>query len=157
MAGRAGGRKARRFSFPGIPTSTVPSTHLSCTVCTAVWMRSHLAGLEVIIGSKKISPQTVAALRSKEGFALRIIGDAMLPIFRAGDTVIIDPMVTPAPGDFVVAMNRRSGLCFRQFRCDGSLIELVSLNPAYLSIRSDVTPIMIVGTMVEHRRGGGCA
>lgn len=91
-------------------------------------------------------------------FALEIKGDSMLPEFKQGDRVIIDPNVMPQPGDFVVAKNGDEEATFKKYRPRGvndggeTVFELVPLNDDYPSMRSDVTPIRIVGTMVEHRK-----
>lgn len=95
---------------------------------------------------------------SENAFALEIKGDSMLPEFRPGDRVIIDPAVAPQPGDFVVAKNGDEEATFKKYRPRsvserGDIVfELVPLNDDYPSMRSDVTPIRIVGTMVEHRK-----
>ena len=95
---------------------------------------------------------------SSNAFALRIKGDSMLPEFREGDTVIIDPGVLPLPGDYVVAKNGENEATFKKYRPRGvneqgqQVFELVPLNEDYPSMRSDLTHIHIIGTMVEHRR-----
>lgn len=95
---------------------------------------------------------------SANAFALRIKGDSMLPEFREGDTVIIDPTIAPSPGDFVVARNGEHEATFKKYRPRGinehgdQVFELVPLNEDYPSMRSDITPIVIIGTMIEHRR-----
>lgn len=95
---------------------------------------------------------------SANAFALRIKGDSMLPDFREGDTVVIDPAVEPIPGDYVVAKNGENEATFKKYRPRGvnergdAVFELVPLNEDYPSMRSDITPIRIIGTMVEHRR-----
>ncbi len=95
---------------------------------------------------------------SSNAFALKIKGDSMMPEFREGDTVIIDPAVAPLPGDFVVAKNGDNEATFKKYRPRGAneqgqhVFELVPLNEDYPSMRSEITPIRIIGTMVEHRR-----
>lgn len=95
---------------------------------------------------------------SDGAFALEIKGDSMLPEFRPGDRVIIDPDITPQPGDFVVAKNCDDEAMFKKYRprgmdASGNIIfELVPLNDDYPTMRSDAAPIRIVGTMVEHRK-----
>lgn len=95
---------------------------------------------------------------SSNAFALEIKGDSMLPEFKPGDRVIIDPAVAPQPGDYVVAKNGEDEATFKKYRPRsvnerGDVVfELVPLNEDYPSMRSDVTPIRIVGTMVEHRK-----
>jgi len=91
-------------------------------------------------------------------FALTIQGESMLPEFREGDTIIIDPAVRPAPGDFVVAKNGEEEATFKKYRPRGvnehgeTVIELVPLNEDFPALRSDRTPLQIIGTLVEHRR-----
>lgn len=91
-------------------------------------------------------------------FALQIKGDSMLPEFKEGDRVIIDPAVFPQPGDYVVAKNGEDEATFKKYRPRGAnergdvVFELVPLNEDYPSMRSDITPISIVGTMIEHRK-----
>lgn len=95
---------------------------------------------------------------SENAFALEIKGDSMLPEFKPGDRVIIDPGISPQPGDFVVAKNGHDEATFKKYRprgmdASGNLVfELVPLNEDYPTMRSDVAPINIVGTMVEHRK-----
>lgn len=95
---------------------------------------------------------------SASAFALEIKGDSMLPNFRPGDRVIIDPEICPNPGDFVVAKNGEEEATFKKYRPRGMtdrgnlIFELTPLNPDFAPIRSDQTPIRIVGTMVEHRQ-----
>ena len=95
---------------------------------------------------------------SESAFALEIKGDSMLPDFKPGDRVIIDPDVTPLPGDFVAAKNGSNEATFKKYRPRGAdslgnmIFELIPLNEDFPSVRSDVTPIRIVGTMVEHRK-----
>lgn len=95
---------------------------------------------------------------SDSAFALEIKGDSMLPEFRPGDRVIIDPQISPQPGDYVVAKNGEEEATFKKYRPRGmnergnTVFELVPLNDDYPTMRSDVTPITIVGTMVEHRK-----
>ena len=107
------------------------------------------AGADWILTDLELSPTA---------FALKIKGDSMLPEFREGDTVIIDPHVQPLPGDFVVAKNGDHEATFKKYRPRGvneggeTVFELVPLNDDYASMRSDITPVRIIGTMVEHRR-----
>lgn len=94
---------------------------------------------------------------SPRAFGLAVHGDAMLPKFQPGDRVIIDPEVTPQPGDFVVAHLDADGVIFRKYRTSGlntqgtMIFELVPINPDYSTTRSDTSQITIIGTMIEHR------
>jgi SOS-response transcriptional repressor LexA len=91
-------------------------------------------------------------------FALTVRGESMEPEFKEGDSIIIDPDVKPSPGDFVVAKNAQEEATFKKYRPRGvneqgeQVIELVPLNDDFPSLRSDYTPLQIIGTMMEHRR-----
>lgn len=94
---------------------------------------------------------------SQYTFALKIVGDSMEPDFRAGDVIIVDPEIEPAPGEFVVAKNGDHEATFKKYRPtlmshDGKQeFELVPLNNDYPTMSSVKHNIQIIGTMVEHR------
>lgn len=91
-------------------------------------------------------------------FALTIIGDSMEPEYREGDIILIDPDVSPRPGDCVVAKNHQEEATFKKYRSRGigptgeEIFELVPLNQNYATIRSDEANIKIIGVMMEHTR-----
>lgn len=98
-----------------------------------------------------------------ECFALLIEGRSMEPEFREGDIIIIDPTVSPAPGDFVVAARMDPvadgyETTFKKYRPRGYdatgrvIFELAPLNADFPTYRSDVDRLTIVGVLVEHRR-----
>ncbi|QUG76000.1 helix-turn-helix domain-containing protein [Erwinia sp. E602] len=94
---------------------------------------------------------------SDSAFTLIIRGRSMEPDFHEGDAVVIDPNVYPLPGDFVVAKNGEDEALFKKFRPRGiidgkEVFELVPLNEDWPTLRSDTSPIRIVGTMMEHRK-----
>ncbi|MDE9479554.1 helix-turn-helix domain-containing protein [Xenorhabdus bovienii] len=94
---------------------------------------------------------------SERAFALRIDGDSMEPDFKAGDIVVIDPEVTPNPGEFVVAVSYERETTFKKYRpiainIDGTQhFELIPLNNDYPILDNQRIKITIIGTMVEHR------
>lgn len=95
---------------------------------------------------------------SQWSFFLEIEGDSMLPDFRPGDRVLIDPDVSPNPGDFVAARNTKEEATFKKYRVRGineagqEVFELVPLNDNYPVLRSDERHLVVIGTMIEHRR-----
>lgn len=95
---------------------------------------------------------------SRWAFFLEIKGDSMLPEFRPGDRVLIDPEVCPNPGDFVAARNTQQEATFKKYRVRGinegghEIFELVPLNDDYPVLRSDERHLKVIGTMIEHRR-----
>ncbi len=106
-------------------------------------------GLDIEYGDDDASPWS---------FFLEIEGDSMLPEFRPGDRVLIDPEVSPGPGDFVAARNTNREATFKKYRVRGidgfgvEVFELVPLNDDYPILRSDEHHLVVIGTMIEHRR-----
>lgn len=90
-------------------------------------------------------------------FALWVRGDSMLPQFKEGDLIIVDPDEAPQPGDFVVAKNGSDEATFKKYRPRGidengnDVFELIPLNEDFPSMHSDRQHIEIIGVMVEHR------
>jgi len=95
---------------------------------------------------------------SEWAFALDIEGISMMPEFRPGDRIIVDPEIAPNPGDFVVAKNGKAQATFKKYRPRGidangnDVFELVPLNDDYPSLRSDIEKLIIIGVMTEHRK-----
>lgn len=95
---------------------------------------------------------------SRWTFALDIEGLSMMPEFRPGDRVIVDPEVAPNPGDFVVARNGSNQATFKKYRPRGidqqgnMIFELVPLNEDYPTMRSDVENLTVIGVLMEHRK-----
>jgi SOS-response transcriptional repressor LexA len=95
---------------------------------------------------------------SEHAFALEIDGLSMAPEFVPGDRILVDPAITPRPGDYVVAKNSRDETTFKKYRVRGidadgrDVFELVPLNPDYPTVSSEREPMRIIGVMVEHRR-----
>lgn len=95
---------------------------------------------------------------SKWAFALDVEGVSMMPEFRPGDRIIIEPEIAPNPGDFVVARNGTDQATFKKYRprgIDGSgnmVFELVPLNDDYATLRSDTEHLTVIGVMTEHRK-----
>lgn len=97
---------------------------------------------------------------SQRAFALVIRDNSMTPEFSEGDKIILDPDVTPQPGDLVVAkLDSEPEATFKKFRPRGadasgaSPIELAPLNPDWptLVINAE-SPGRIIATLVEQRR-----
>ncbi|QKQ51336.1 S24 family peptidase [Achromobacter denitrificans] len=95
---------------------------------------------------------------SERAFGLEIRGLSMSPQFAPGDKIIVDQEVAPKPGSFVVAMNGGDEATFKKYRPRGldangnDVFELVPLNEDFPSFYSDRQELVIIGTMVEHRR-----
>lgn len=95
---------------------------------------------------------------SQWAFGLEIEGDSMMPDYQPGDVVIIEPEWEPRPGDCVAAKNGRQEATFKKYRLRGTtpegndIFELVPINDNYPTVRSDETPLVIIGVMAELRR-----
>lgn len=91
-------------------------------------------------------------------FALDVEGLSMLPDFKPGDRIIVDPELSPNPGDFVIARNGSEQATFKKYRprgIDGTgnmVFELVPLNDDYPSLRSDTEQLTVIGVVTEHRK-----
>lgn len=96
-------------------------------------------------------------------FALRVVGLSMEPEFKAGDILVIDPTIVPAPGDFVVAsricrVSNEQETTFKKYRPRGydehgrEVFELIPLNEDYPKYESRKEELTITGVLVEHRR-----
>lgn len=91
------------------------------------------------------------------GFGLWVRGRSMEPQFKEGDLLIADPDVAPTPGDFVIASNGSLEATFKKYRPRGhndagqEVFELTPLNDDFPVLRSDVSPISIIATVIEHR------
>lgn len=81
--------------------------------------------------------------------ALEIKDPSMSPVFNIGERIIIDTGLTPAPGDYVVAVSDGEAV-FRKFRLEAKdKFQLVPLNNDFPVIENSSTTI--IGVMVEHR------
>lgn len=95
---------------------------------------------------------------SQWAFGLEIEGDSMMPDYQPGDVVIIEPEWEPRPGDCVAAKNGRQEATFKKYRLRGTtpegndIFELVPINDNYPTVRSDETPLVVIGVMAELRR-----
>lgn len=84
-------------------------------------------------------------------FALTLKGDSMASEFLDGDTILIDPLEKPEPGEFILA-KVGNDILFRKYRLDNlGQFSLQPLNADYPVISSDEVQIQIIGTLIEHR------
>lgn len=154
LAGEGDGTAAATVNAPpGPPVRSVPVIDY---VAAGTW---HTVtdpypagrGMEALMTERRIGGNT---------FGLVVRGSSMEPEFREGDKIIVDPDITPLPGDFVVAkLDREDEATLKKYRPRGNdaqgqpRIDLVPLNEDWPVLRIDAeTPGRIVGTVVEHRR-----
>ena len=73
-----------------------------------------------------------APLRSEACYALRVSGDSMLPLYREGDVLIVDPTASVRKGDRVVARSHEGEVFAKVLeRRTSAVIEFASLNPEH--------------------------
>lgn len=120
---------------------------------------SETAKVEIIfseMGIKKLEMENGKFITSEENIrkaaALRVDDDAMEPIFRLGDIIIIEQEVNPKPGDYVVAKTGDE-IILRTYKQKTPLkCELIPVNTNYPILRSGEIDFKIIGVVVEHRR-----
>lgn len=88
---------------------------------------------------------------ASEPFALRVIGDDMLPEFQDGHIIVIDPGGTVKDGCYVVA-NPNDEFIFRQLFIDGDRYVLRASQPGFDEINLPNGVQDIVG-VVSQRSG----
>ncbi|MGQ3887833.1 helix-turn-helix domain-containing protein [Legionella sp. CNM-1927-20] len=96
---------------------------------------------------------------SEYAFALEVKDVSMIPEFRIGDILIVDPQILPKPGDFIVAqLNEDKDILIRKYKQLSAAkinpeFELIALNEdwAKISVNSDIN-IKIIGTVVSLNR-----
>lgn len=95
---------------------------------------------------------------SRWAFGLDVEGLSMAPRFLPGDRIIVDPDISPNPGNFVVARNGSNQATFKKYRPRGmdasgnTIFELVPLNDDYPTLRSDTDHLIVIGVVTEHRQ-----
>lgn len=93
---------------------------------------------------------------SQQSFAVRVEEQAMTPAMLPGDVVIVDPCVSPLPGDSVL-VRQHNVVLLRTWRQRGSVngqteFELAPVNIDYPLLHSGQDSLKLIGTVVELRR-----
>ncbi|MBF0184670.1 MAG: helix-turn-helix domain-containing protein [Magnetococcales bacterium] len=89
----------------------------------------------------------LASKSSDRGYALRVPDDSMMPEFREGDLIIMDPTQTGKHNQFVVAhLDGDTSLTFKQLMVVGNKTYLKPLNPRYplLEVQDSLTVCGVV-------------
>ena len=94
---------------------------------------------------------------SFDSFALKVSDDSMIPEFRLNDVLVIDPSVSPKPGDFVTVKVRGKSeviICqYKKLSYTSSEFELLTLNDNWPNITvSDDIDVEIIGVVVQNIR-----
>lgn len=91
--------------------------------------KEHVDNYHAEGGEYELIPTSVPV--NRHTFALRVVGDSMEPEFMAGMVLIVEPELSPDPGDYVIALNGNSEATFKQLVRDGSDWYLKPLNNRY--------------------------
>jgi SOS-response transcriptional repressor LexA len=94
---------------------------------------------------------------SDDAFALKMTDESMMPEFRANDVLVIDPNISPKPGDFLVvtvAGKNEVIVCqYRKLSYTSSEFELLTLNDNWPNIKvGDGVEIEIIGGLMQNIR-----
>ncbi|EHR72152.1 SOS response transcriptional repressor, RecA-mediated autopeptidase [Burkholderiales bacterium JOSHI_001] len=102
--------------------------------------------------SPRIEP---SACDSGESFALRVIGQSMVPEFNEGEIIVVEPEGLAQDGSFVLALHEGEFI-FRQLRASGAGWHLHALNAAWpdlpLNGLADVRGVVIQKALPGRRR-----
>ena len=91
-------------------------------------------------------------------FSILVQGNNMEPEFKEGDLLIVDTLLSPEPGDFVIAQYNLNKVIFSKYRVlsqdkfGKNKFDLVSINKDYPTLSSETQDIRIIGTVVRHIR-----
>ncbi|HAT1867498.1 helix-turn-helix domain-containing protein [Legionella pneumophila] len=100
---------------------------------------------------------TMLSELSSDAFALKITDDSMKPEIRVNDVLVIDPSVSPAPGDFVavkIAEKAELIICqYKKLSYTSTEFELLTLNDNWPNIKvNDGIQVNIIGKVVQNIR-----
>lgn len=114
-------------------------------------IREQGANAEVVFisVSSVLSPQL-----SDEAFALKMTDESMMPEIRVNDLLIIDPIVAPMPGDYVVvkvATKAETIICqYKKLSYTSSEFELITLNDNWPNITvNESIQVQIIGKVIQ--------
>ena len=101
--------------------------------------------------------QELMSQLGEHAFALKMIDDSMMPDIRVNDVLIVDPSVSPNPGDFVcIKIIGKQGVfvCqYRQLSYESSDFELITLNENWPNITLNAkSKAEIIGKIIQNMR-----
>ncbi|MDV7413520.1 LexA family protein [Acinetobacter baumannii] len=91
-------------------------------------------------------------------FSVIVQGNSMEPDFKEGDMLIVDTLLTPKPGCYVIAQNGSHEATFKKYRVlshdeyGRDIFELIPLNKDFPTLSSINHEIRIIGVVVRHMR-----
>ena len=102
--------------------------------------------------------EPVVKRSDENAYWIVIEDDSMQTIFQPKNLVLINPSLTPAPGDYVIATDNTDKVMLRKWRDCGfdeilgqEYTQLIALNPDYPTTDSRFSNFKIYGVATEHR------
>ncbi|MFO2904090.1 LexA family transcriptional regulator [Legionella pneumophila serogroup 1] len=94
---------------------------------------------------------------SQEAFALKMADESMMPEIRVNDVLVIEPSISPAPGDYVVvkiANKPEAIVCqYKKLSYTSPEFELVTLNNNWPNVKeTESIEIEIIGKVRQNTR-----
>lgn len=90
--------------------------------------------------------------KSKEPYALMVLGDSMEPEFMEGEVIVIDPEGVARDGSFVIAWHNEEYI-FRQLRIIDGQWYIAALNAAY-PMQKLSGPDAVKGVIIQKKTPG---
>ncbi|WP_423789074.1 LexA family protein [Legionella pneumophila] len=144
---------AKQFEEIRNPSQLIPLLDY-CQACKAKLYTSPevSGGKELISVSTALQPELGA-----DAFALKIIDDSMLPEFRPNDVLVVDPSLSPKPGDYVIVAieeRREVIVCkYKKLSYASSEFELITLNDNWPNLKAHSgVAVEIVGVVIQNIR-----
>lgn len=94
---------------------------------------------------------------SEHAFALKVTNDSMLPEIKVNDVLVVEPIISPDPGDYVVvkiAGKNEAVICqYKKLSYTSSEFELLTLNDNWPDIKvHDSAHATIIGKLIQNIR-----
>ncbi len=106
--------------------------------------------IPVVVREERTPDQEIHSCADLEPFALRVLGDSMVPEFTEGHVIIVDPGMPAAHGAYVV-VDYEGETTFRQYWVKDGHKYLKPLNEAYPTV--EITGTYRVRGVVTQRAG----
>lgn len=92
---------------------------------------------------------TFPAVDTKEVFAIEVQGTSMLPLYRDGDTLIVEPGAEVRKGDRVVVKTKEGEVLAKLLaRKTAKQVELLSLNPEHANRQFDMADVEWIARII---------
>jgi SOS-response transcriptional repressor LexA len=142
----------RQFKEEKIPYKLIPLLdHRQATEAKSFIKQTHEQ--KASLPSVAVSSELLPALNA-EIFALKMMDDSMSPEIRIGDVLVMDLLLSPNPGDYVVVKLRGKSeviICqYKKLSYTSPEFELLTLNDNWPNIKvNEGAEVEIIGTLVQ--------